>query len=265
MSYIEPGDAVVLIHRKKHKKLCIRIKSGEKIHTQWGIITADDIIGKTPGDIVRSHLGDEFVVFKALLYEKIEHSRLFKYVTQIVRPRDWGLIISFSNIRPGSRVVEIGTGSGAFTAFLCEIVKPDGFVYSYERLAERANVAIQNLQQLNIPKIYEIKVRDPAKDGVDEKDVDAVFVDIPEPWTVVWTAYDALIPGGIFIAYVPTFNQIEKLLSELNKFKFFDIRIIDHFYREIQPIRTAIRPLLKSYVFSAFIIFARKSSVANCF
>ncbi len=265
MSQIKAGDIVIAIHRKKHKKICFRVQPGEKIHTHWGTISANDIIGKPPGSVIRSHLGEEFIVFRALLHEKIEHSRLFRYTTQIVRPRDWGLIISFSNIGPGSKVIEIGTGSGAFTAFLCEIVKPNGFVYSYERLEERANIALRNLQELNIPRIYEIKVKDPAKDGVDEKDVDAVFVDIPEPWTVVWTAHDALVPGGMFIAYVPTYNQIEKLLGELNKFGFFDIKIVDHFYRELQPVRTAIRPLLKSYVFSAFIIFARKVSTATNF
>jgi len=258
VSEIKPFENIVLIHRRKLKRLCVNVKPDQKIHTQWGVISTNDIIGKSPGSIVRTHLGEELVVFRPLLYEKIEHGRIFRYATQIVRPRDWGLIISFSNIRPGSIIVEIGAGSGAFTAFLCEIVQPNGFVYAYERIEERAKIAEENLLKLGVPKLYQIKVKDPSVDGIDEKNVDTVFVDIPEPWTIVRVAYESLKPGGMLICYVPTYNQIHRLLIELNTCRFFDIKIIDHFYREIQADPNAIRPLLKSYVFSAFIIFARK-------
>jgi len=258
MSTINPGDTVTLYNPKNNKRICIRLNLEQTIHTQWGIIDPKDIVGLRPGDAVTTHLGEKLIIFRPLLYEKIEHWKCFRYPTQIVRPRDWGIIISFSNIRPGSRVIEIGTGSGAFTAFLCEIVRPDGFVYSYESNPERAKVAENNLKVLNIPNIYTIKIRDVARDGLDEENVDAVFVDIPEPWTIVNHAYKSLKDGGMLICYVPTFNQIRDLLIALNKNIFYDIRIIDHFYREIQPKPGAVRPLLKSYVFSAFIVFARK-------
>ncbi len=259
METIKPHEMVLLYNPARNKKICVFVQPGEKIHTQWGYIETDNIIGAKPGDIISTHLGEKLIVFRPLLYEKIEHNRYFKYPTQIVRPRDWGLIISYSNIRPGSIVVEIGTGSGAFTAFLCEIVQPNGFVYSYECIPERATIARKNLEMLNVPKIYEIKIRNVTKDGLDEKNVDAVFVDIPEPWSVVADAYGALRPGGMIICYVPTFNQVYRLLTSLYENNFSDIKIVDHFYREIQPKTHAIRPLLQSYVFSAFIIFGRKT------
>ncbi|MEX0568007.1 MAG: tRNA (adenine-N1)-methyltransferase [Candidatus Njordarchaeota archaeon] len=253
-------EYVLLFHPKKKKKLCAKIMPEKPIHTQWGVIKPEDIVSKKPGDSINTHLGERLIIFRPLLYEKIEYSRAFKYSTQIVRPRDWGLILSFSNIRPGSKVIEIGTGSGAFTAFLCEIVQPDGHVYSYEIRPERAEIARQNLVELGVPDVYDIKIRDVARDGIDEKNVDAIFVDIPEPWTVISFVYDALKPSGILICYVPTFNQIAKLLPTLDDIGFADIRIFDHFFREIQTNPNAVRPLLKSYVFSAFIVLARKIS-----
>lgn len=252
-------DWCVLFHPQKKKKVCVKIMPEKQIQTQWGTIEPEDIIGKKIGDHISTHLGVRLFIFKPLLYEKIECSKLFKYATQIVRPRDWGLIISFSGIKPGSKIVEIGTGSGAFTAFLCEIIQPDGHVYSYELQSERAEVAQRNLVELGVPRVYTVKVRDVAREGIDEKNVDAIFVDIPEPWTIIKHAYDSLKPGGIIICYVPTFNQIARLLPVLEDVGFVDIRIFDHFFREIQATPRAIRPLLKSYVFSAFIVLARKT------
>ncbi len=257
MATIKPNELVVLLHREKKKKLCVRVKPGKKIHTHWGVIDPNDVVGRLPGEYISTHTGERLIVLRPLLYERIEISSEFKYATQIVRPRDWGLIISYSNIRPGSRVVEIGTGSGAFTAFLCEIVWPGGYVYSYERDPDRAKIAERNLRLLGVPKVYEIKVRDVVRHGIDERNVDAVFVDIPEPWSVVKHAHLALRPGGILICYIPTCNQVSRLLTALEGF-FEDTLIIDHFFREIQPRAEALRPLLKSYVFSAFIVFARK-------
>ena len=257
MSIFSEGDFVTLFEPKKRKKLVVKLVSGKKIHTQWGFIEPEKIIGKTPGICIETHLGKKLIAFRPLLYEKIEHSKSFRYVTQIVRPRDWGLIASFADIGPGKIIVEVGTGSGGLTAFLSSLVAPTGRVYSYEIDAERARVAEENLRNLGVPQVYEIKIRNVAEEGIDEIDVDVVFVDVPEPWHIVDHAYKALKPSGILICYVPTFNQIQRLLESLEN-KFEDIRILDHFYREIQPNAFAVRPLLKSYVFSAFILFGRK-------
>jgi len=251
------GEFVMIFEPKKRKKLVVKLVPNKRIHTQWGYIEPSSIIGKEPGSTIETHLGKKLIIFRPLLYEKIEHSKIFKYATQIVRPRDWGLIVSFADIGPGKIVVEIGTGSGGFTAFLSHLVAPNGRVYSYEVDSKRASIAKENLKNLGVPPTYIIKVRDVIKEGIDESDVDAVFVDIPEPWLVVDHAYRALKPGGVLICYVPTFNQIQRLLESLER-KFSDVKIVDHFYRELQSIPTAIRPLLESYVFSAFILFGRK-------
>ena len=63
------------------------------------------------------------------------------------------------------------------------------------------------------------------------------------------------------IIYVPTYNQVEKTLRALIRNGYIDIKIKENIVRDVQPKPYAIRPELKGYYFSAFIIFARKSLV----
>ncbi|MHA1617617.1 MAG: tRNA (adenine-N1)-methyltransferase [Candidatus Njordarchaeales archaeon] len=259
------GDLVLLLpltRTKKEERIVIKLKSGDILHTRFGVIKHDDIINTRVGGIVKSHLGMSFIVFPATLPDIVWNYNDFDYVTQIIYPRDWGIIITFADIKSVDKVVEIGTGSGALTAFLAfRLCKEKARLISYERDPERAKRAKKNLERLNVPKIYEIKVRDVAKEGIDEKDVDVVFIDIPEPWTVLKTVWYALKPGGRVIIYVPTYNQVEKTLRALIRNGYIDIRIKENIVRDIQPKPYAIRPELKGYYFSAFIIFARKSLV----
>ena len=52
-------------------------------------------------------------------------------------------------------------------------------------------------------------------EGIDEPDLDRVVLDLPEPWRVVKHAVEALRPGGILVAYLPTILQVGRLREEL--------------------------------------------------
>ncbi len=258
------GDFVLLIPLFKEKKeirYVFRLKKGCSFQCQHGVIKHDEIIGKVPGTIVKSHLGYKFVILQPLLPDIIRNYSNFSCATQIIYPRDWGLILAFGDIKPDEKIVEIGTGSGAFLAFLLNRIGESGWIYSYEKVKERVEIAKRNLEAINAPRRYTIKVKDVAATGIDEKNVDTVFIDIPDPWTVLKHVWDALKPGGKVIIYVPTYNQVEKTLRTLMKLGFVDINIIEGFIRKIQVKPYAVRPELRGYYFSAFIIFARKSLI----
>ena len=253
---------VVLIPlRKKYsdRKIIIRLRPGGKTNTMWGVFNHDELAKAEEGSVVRTHLGEEFLIFRAMLHEYVECRGEFKHVTQIIRPRDWGLIYVFADITPDSKIIEIGTGSGGILAFLAKSLR-DGFIYSYEKEADRAKVAEKNLEKLSLKKNYVIKVRDVSK-GVDEKNADIVLIDTPDPWNILDTAYNLLRPGGRVVIYVPTANQIARTLEKMYSLPFVDIHIYEGFIREIQPLPYAVRPELKAYVFSAYIIIARKALV----
>ncbi len=258
------GDLVELIplfKSKKGNKFILRITKGKKFSTKYGDIELDSLIGRDPGIVVKTHLGYSFIALDPALASKVKSTKVFRFETQIIYPRDWGLIIAFSNIRSGSRVVEIGTGSGAFTAFLSEIVGKEGKIWSYDVDESRLKNAEKNLKTILKDQENVVLKKFEFEKGIEETNVDVVFIDVPEPWKIIKSAWCSLRPGGFLIVYVPTYNQVQKTVIELIINGFVDIKVIEGFIREIQYKPYAIRPEMKGYLFSAYIIFSRKSFV----
>jgi tRNA (adenine57-N1/adenine58-N1)-methyltransferase len=63
---------------------------------------------------------------------------------------------------------------------------------------------------------YEVEERD-VYEGIDERRLDRVVLDLAEPWRVVEHAEKALLPGGILLAYLPTINQTAELRERLDR------------------------------------------------
>ena len=62
---------------------------------------------------------------------------------------------------------------------------------------------------------YRVEIRD-VTEGIDERDLDRILLDMPEPHKVVAAAATALRPGGILLAYLPTINQTALLRAALD-------------------------------------------------
>ena len=60
-----------------------------------------------------------------------------------------------------------------------------------------------------------MEIRD-VTEGIDERDLDRILLDMPEPHKVVAAAATALRPGGILLAYLPTINQTALLRAALD-------------------------------------------------
>ena len=135
---IAEGD-FILLYLKQRKDYLIRVEAGKTFHTHKGFIKFDDVIGKPYGTRIVSSLGHEFVALKPQLRDYVMKSAR---QTQINYPKDIALIILFSDIGPGSRVVEAGTGTGAMTTAIANYVRPNGKVYSYEIREEFQKVEI---------------------------------------------------------------------------------------------------------------------------
>ncbi len=84
--------------------------------------------------------------------------------TQVVYPKDLGVISAWTGLSPGQTVVESGTGSGALTIFAANLVRPDGHVYSYELRPEFQKVAEKNITRVGLSSIITLKQAD-AKDA----------------------------------------------------------------------------------------------------
>ena len=251
---IKEGD-YVLLYLDRRRTYLVKIEMGKNFHTHKGFIKFDDLIGKDYGSSVLSSLGVEFIELKPLLRDFIMKS---VRKTQITYPKDIALIVMFSGIGPGSRVVEAGTGTGALTTALAHYVKPDGRVYSYEIREEFLKTAEKNLKRAGLIDFVELKNKD-ITIGIDESDIDSVILDLATPWLVVPHAYDALKSCGTVVSFSPTIDQVVKTVEALNENGFVDMETVECLMRGMQIERGKTRPQTLMTAHTGYVTFARKA------
>lgn len=251
---IREGD-YILLYLNQRKTYMIKVEAGKTFHTHKGFIKFDDLIGKEYGTTIISSLGIESIVLKPLLRDFIMKSAR---QTQITYPKDIALIVMFSGIGPGSRVVEAGTGTGALTTALAHYVKPKGKVYSYEIREEFIKTAEKNLKRAGLIDFVELKNKDVTA-GIDENDVDAVILDLATPWLVIPHAYSALKPCGTLVSFSPTIDQVVKTAEALRENCFVDTETIECLMRGMQTERGKTRPQTLMTAHTGYITFARKA------
>jgi tRNA (adenine57-N1/adenine58-N1)-methyltransferase len=181
-----------------------------------------------------------------------------KRTTTIVYPKDTGMMLLGTVVHPGARVIECGSGSGALSVILANFVRPDGRVFSYERRPEFSANARENVKRYGLEEYCEFKVADPELGGFEEKDVDAVFLDLPEPWTVLRAAHDALKGGHSLVSIVPTFEQVRKATSVMEMEGFARIRVKEMMERGILVRASGIRPADRMVGHTIYLIFGHK-------
>jgi tRNA (adenine57-N1/adenine58-N1)-methyltransferase len=250
---IADGDNI-LLYLDTRRTYMIKVQAGQTFHTHKGFVKFDDLIGKPYGSAFKSSLGVEFTVLKPALTDYILKS---SRNTQITYPKDAALIVMFSGIGPGSRVVESGTGTGALTTALAHYVKPNGKIYSYDIRPEGQKTAEKNLRRSGHLDLVELKLKDVVT-GIDERDVDAVVLDMAVPWLVVPQAYEALKPSGIIVSFSPTIDQVVKTVEVLREYGFVFIETFECIMRGMQIERGKTRPQTLMTGHTGYITHARK-------
>jgi len=253
MGGFQAGEVALLILSDKRRFL-VPLQPGMVQHTHEGLVRHDEIIGQPAGKTLTTHLGRPFLALRPSLYEILMSLRR---ITQIIYPKDIGYILLKLNAGPGCRVVECGTGSGVLTTALAYSVRSGGRVYSYEQRADMLVVAARNLANVGLSGQVELKQRD-AAEGFDECDVDALFLDVREPWLYLHQAWNALTPGGFFGAIVPTTNQVSDLLAGLEQFPFGDVEVCEILVRTYKPVAARLRPTDRMVAHTGYLIFARR-------
>jgi tRNA (adenine57-N1/adenine58-N1)-methyltransferase len=234
---IGEGD-YVLLYLDLRRTYMVKVEAGKTFHTHKGFLKLDELVGRDFGATVQSSLGVEFKALKPILSDYIMKS---SRNTQITYPKDVALIVMFSGICSGSRVVEAGTGTGALTTALAHYIRPEGRIYSYEIREEFQKTAEKNLRRANLIDFVELK-REDVTTGIDERDVDAVVLDLATPWLVVPHAYEALMASGIIVSFSPTIDQIVKTTEALRENNFVCIETVECLMRGMQVERGKTRP-----------------------
>jgi tRNA (adenine57-N1/adenine58-N1)-methyltransferase len=205
-AYAQAGDIAQLISAQ-NKRFIFRLVVDGKFETHRGYLSHNDLIGRSWGSRVLTHMGSPFVLLQPSMADILVETRRN---TQIMYPKDIGFILLAMDINPGKHILEAGTGSGAFTTALASAVGPTGRVTTYESRPEFQHLAHKNLDRLGLADRVDFKLRDIAE-GFDERNIDAVFsiypttqdyIPKPKKLRTRW------IPGTI----LPTTNQVSTLL-----------------------------------------------------
>ncbi|MEZ0290388.1 MAG: tRNA (adenine-N1)-methyltransferase [Sulfolobales archaeon] len=255
-SLIRENDYVMLYIDSKRRHI-VKIESGKRFDSDRGVISHSEMIGRFYGSIVKTSLGAEVYLIRPTLEDLIY--RIFRRPTQVLYPKDIGLIMIKLDAWEGKRFLEAGVGSGVSTAFLARSVAPTGRVYGYEIREDLARIALENLRRLNLDKYAEIKIRDVAE-GVDERDLDGALIDLPDPWRVVDSVYNAIRESAPVVFFVPTVNQLNKLIDALlSDERWIDIEVYELLERKYEVKRNAVRPSARMIGHTGYIIRARKA------
>lgn len=246
------GDLVQLVS-PTNKSFIIRLTPGEALQTHRGILQHDDLIGQVWGSEVYTHLGKTYFMLQPSLGDLL---RDLKRNTQIMYPKDIGFVLVTMGIGPGIHVLEAGTGSGALTIALAWAVGPTGRVTSYDQRPEMQNLARKNLERLGLLDRVTLKQRDIAQ-GFDEQNVDALFLDVPNPYDYLLQARAALMPGGYFGTILPTMNQVTRLLDAFYQFNYAFVDVCEILLRYFKPVSERFRPTDRMVAHTGYLAFAR--------
>jgi tRNA (adenine57-N1/adenine58-N1)-methyltransferase len=252
-SITRDGDLAQLVGLR-HKHFIITLQEGAKFETHRGILQHNDLIGKTWGTQVFSHMGSPFFLLQPSLADLLID---LPRTTQILYPKDIGFILVTMGVGPGQTVMEAGTGSGSMTTALAYAVGPEGRVISYEIKQDVQNLARKNLARFGLDPRVDFKLRDVAE-GFDETDADAFFLDVPNPYDYTGEVRAALKPGGFLCCLIPTFNQVEKTLQALRQTRFAFVEVCELLLRYYKPEPSRLRPTDRMVAHTGFLVFGRR-------
>ena len=255
MTELIAEDSDVFLYLDRRRTYLVSVEAEKSFHTHKGYIQLGDLIGKEYGTRISSSMDVEFVALKPNLRDFIFKTNRR---TQISYPKDIALIILYSGIGPGSRVVEAGTGTGALTSAISHYIKPAGHVYTYELRQEFQKNAKKNLERAGLLEHVDLKKGD-ITERIEEKDLDAVILDMATPWLVVPHAYNALKGSGMLVSFSPTIDQVVKVVEALADHGFVGVETIETLIRFMQVARGKTRPQTLMTGHTGYLTFARKA------
>jgi len=176
---------------------------------------------------------------------------------QVIIPKDSFVIPLHLDLGCGSRVIEGGLGSGALTLVLLKTIAPEGKVYSYETRDDFAALAKRNISLSGNSQCWELRVADICSAKL-ETGVDAVMLDIPNPWDAIENASSALRPGGHLGCYVPNANQLESAVKKMRTAGLSEVVAFETIQREMIVHEGGVRPSFDMLGHTGYLAFARK-------
>jgi len=255
-SLFQLGDRVQLTDAKG-KIHTITLQPNQEWHTHNGWLVHNEIIGLPEGSVVETTGGLKFLAFKPLLSDYVLS---MPRGATIIYPKDSAAILGMADVKPGSRVLEAGVGSGALAISLLRAIGPTGYLHSFEKRDEFADIASKNIKNYfgQTPENWKLTIGAVQEIEIDSK-FDRVILDMLAPWECVDMAADVLQPGGVFLCYVATTTQLSAIAEKIKESgKFTEPESSELIVRGWHHEGLAVRPQHRMIGHTAFLIFARR-------
>jgi len=249
---LRAGEKVLLLDSKRRRYL-VQLVDGGEFHSHAGVVPHADLVGQPEGVTVRSSHGARYTAVRPTLADYVLK---MPRGAQVIYPNDLGPILLLADVFPGARVLESGVGSGALSAAL---LRAGADIVGYEvreDFAERARVNVEGFLGPDVLDRYRVELRD-TYEGIDERDLDRVVLDLPEPWQVVPHAVEAMHAGGILVAYTPTIGQAAELRRTLADAPFGFAETIEVLHRSWHIEGQSVRPDHRMVAHTGFLTSAR--------
>jgi len=247
-------DQLICLVDHKDRRILLNTSDPVDKYPGIGVYDPTQLIGKTIGQ--KLIIGNKsFHLFAPSLMDKMLS---IKRKAQIILPRDCGHIIMGCSIEPGSHVLESGIGSGSLTIALASIVGETGHVISIDNREDHIDHATKNIKRAGLLDRVTTQLGDVTQD-IDHQELDAIILDIPNPWEAVPHASKALKAGGYLCCYSPLTTQLEHTVEELNNHNFIELRTLENIQRDLVVKENGTRPSFQMLGHTGYLLFARKT------
>jgi tRNA (adenine57-N1/adenine58-N1)-methyltransferase len=234
--FVEHGDWVVVNDSQNVPRFVQAIES-QSFSNKEGNFMQSDLVGIRYGGKLYNMTKTGFVH----VLHPTAHlwPSLVDFRTQILYQPDISLIQYFLNLKPGSVVIESGTGSGVLTTSLARSVAPFGHVHTFEFHPERVIRARNDFIMNKVDSVVTVRQRDILERGFPffPQGVDAAFLDLPSPQDVIISVDKSLRPQGRICNFSPCIEQVQRVCLKLQELGYEEIITVEILAKEYELLR----------------------------
>lgn len=199
---------------------------------------------------MQSNKHENFFLYEASFPDLWEY---FYQGPQKIIQKDIGLIMAKTGINKSSVILDAGGGIGSLALSLANICKE---VIVYENNPPHLKVLEMNVNlcgSKNI-KIFSKNIYE----GITEKELDLITLDLPEPWKATLHAEKALKNGGFLVVYLPNLTQVKQFIDAAQRTAITVLETIELLERKWKIEERIMRPEFEMLGHTGFLTFCRR-------